>query len=153
MNTPLLTAFLAKHNNQGYVNEAEEIKEKDGSTTLDSTDGDWRLRDNFFGGEPYGGHVVVFHKNKPVWIMVYYGFVHESFNNLEQVYSFLKSALKEIPKEAPFRGPKQYQEKNLTYKNSWQGDVRSFQGTEKIFDESDEIYQAWYSGGLVDKRG
>lgn len=39
------------------------------------------MNDNFFGGEPYGGREVVFYEEKPVWMMVYYGWVAEGIES------------------------------------------------------------------------
>ena len=68
-----LIKFLIESNKAGYASGQEKqwIKELDGSTTIPFKKGEWHSQDNFFGGEPYGGRIVVFYKNKPYWIMVY----------------------------------------------------------------------------------
>ena len=66
------------------------------------------MHDNFFGGEPYGGRMVVFYKNKPIWTMVYYGWVEKTVKDPNVVYRILRSALKQMPNDAPFRGPKNW---------------------------------------------
>ena len=77
MNVTKLRKFLIKANKMGYAagDTVEITKEKDGSKTIAYKDGDWMFRDNYFGGEPYGGREVIFYKDKPIWMMVYYGWV------------------------------------------------------------------------------
>ena len=57
-----------------------------------------------------------------------------------------------MPVDAPFRGPKEYQEGELTYRNTWSGDVERYSGEEQITLGEKLIYQANYLGGWVDHR-
>src|SRR6266700_3028997 len=106
MNIASLRQFLIDSNKAGYANGEEKkwIKEPDGSTTIPFEKNEWRSHDNFFGGEPYGGRVVVLHENKPCWMMLYYGWVAEGIET-DQIYTVLRNALKQMPEYAPFRGP------------------------------------------------
>ncbi len=153
MNKEALHQFLIDSNKAGYAGGEEKkwIKEPDGSTTIPYTQGEWRSHDNFFGGEPYGGRVVVFNEDKPVWMMVYYGWVAEGVET-DPVYATLRDALKAMPEEAPFRGPKELVVGELTYRNSWTGDVEKYSGEEQITQGEKLIYKANYMGGLVDQR-
>lgn len=153
INKQQLTQFLIDSSNAGYAGGKEKqwIKEKDGSTTIPFEKEDWKSHDNFFGGEPYGGRVVVFYKNKPIWMMVYYGWVKDGVET-GPVYHILQGALKLMPEEAPFRGPKEHQQNKMVYKNTWQGDVERFSGEEIISSEGKITYQANYMGGWVDQR-
>jgi len=148
-----LQQFLIRSNKAGYAGGEEKkwIKETDGSTTIPYTHGEWRSHDNFFGGEPYGGRLVVFKKGIPVWIMVYYGWVAEGVTT-DKVYATLREALKAMPEDAPFRGPKELTFGGLTYRNSWIGDIERYSGEEQITHNDKLIYKASYRGGLVDKR-
>ena len=82
--------------------------------------------------------------------MVYYGEV--KVKNVNVVYEILRRALLHIPKALPLRGPKRYQEKNFIYSNSPCGKLTHFSGVEIITKNNKIIYQAAYSGGLVDTR-
>jgi len=148
-----LLKFLIESNKAGYATGEEKqwIKEADGSTTIPFAKGGWRSHDNFFGGEPYGGRVVVFHKEKAVWIMVYYGWVVEGVD-VNPIYKILRNALALMPEEYPFRGPKEYKEGEFIYTNLWKGDVERFSGEEKIMQGGKLVYKANYMGGLVDQR-
>lgn len=155
MNTILLRQFLIDSNNAGYAGGEEKkwTKEADGSTTIPFEKGEWKSNDNFFGGEPYGGRIVVSLEDKPYWVMVYYGWVEEGID-VDSVYGVLRNALKQMPADYPFRGPKELKDGEYTYTNSWKGKVERYSGEEQIMQGGKLIYKANYMGGLVDqKRG
>jgi len=153
MNTQELKQFLLDSNKAGYAGgEAKKwVKEKDGSTTIPYEQGEWKSHDNFFGGEPYGGRLVVFFQNKPVWMMVYYGWVKEGVKP-DNVYGILTKALNKMPESAPFRGPEKLINGYFVYANSWTGDVERYSGEEKITFKGELVYKANYFGGLVDQK-
>lgn len=153
MNIGALRQFLIDSNKAGYAGGEEKkwIKESDGSTTIPYAQGEWKSHDNFFGGEPYGGRVVVFYQDKPAWMMVYYGWVAEGVET-DPVYAILQGALKQMPEDAPFRGPKEFVDGEFTYHNNWTGDVERYSGEEQITQSGKLIYKANYMGGLVDQR-
>lgn len=145
--------FLIDSNKVGYAGGEEKkwIKEADGSTTIPFEKGEWKSHDNFFGGEPYGGRTIVFYRGEPYWLMVYYGRVEDKVET-DSVYGILRNALKQMPEDYPFRGPKEYKEKEFIYKNNWQGEVDKFSGEERIFQNGKPVYKANYIGGLVDQK-
>jgi hypothetical protein len=149
-----LQTFLIAANQLGYASGdvAPSKKESDGSTTIAFSSGEWRVHDNFFGGEPYGGRMVVFYKEKPYWMMVYYGNVSHEIADIRGVYAFLQNALKRMPEDSPFRGPKKFSEGEYRYQNSWKGSLERYTGEEKIEYKNKEVYSARYMGGLVDQR-
>ncbi|OGK37893.1 hypothetical protein A3B02_01735 [Candidatus Roizmanbacteria bacterium RIFCSPLOWO2_01_FULL_42_14] len=153
MDKELLVQFLLSSNMAGYAGGEEKqwIKESDGSTTIPFREGAWCSHDNFFGGEPYGGRVVVFYENKPYWMMVYYGWV-EGMVESKPIYEVLQHALMEMPQDYPYRGPEKYEEGDYVYSNSWQGEVDRFSGSEQITKNGVLVYKADYLGGLVDQR-
>lgn len=153
MDIKSLKQFLITANKAGYItgNERAWTKEKDKSTTITFTKGKWSMDDNFFGGEPYGGRLVVFYDHKPVWLMVYYGWV-EIKANPDEVYKTLRAALKKMPAASPYRGPRTLKQGQFKYLNSWAGKVSRFSGTEKILKGKTEIYRASYMGGWTDRR-
>ncbi|MFA5828163.1 MAG: DUF5680 domain-containing protein [Candidatus Shapirobacteria bacterium] len=154
MNIESLKKFLIDSNNAGYAGGKTKKweKEPDGSTTIPFEKGEWRSHDNFFGGEPYGGRTIVFYEGKPCWMMVYYGWVEEGVET-NSVYGILRDALKLMPADYPFRGPKEFREGEYVYTNTWRGEADKFFGEEKIFLGDKLIYKANYLGGLVDQRG
>lgn len=148
-----LRAFLVESNAAGYAGGDEKLwtSESDHSTTIRFSRGPWSSHDNFFGGEPYGGRMVVFHDSSPVWMLVYYGWVAEQ-TDPDQVYGVLRKALMHMPAEAPYRGPERHDDGAFTYTNKWDGGIERFSGEEEIHEGGRAIYQATYLGGLVDMR-
>ncbi len=153
MKVEKLKQFLLESNRAGYAsgNENRQIKEPDGSTTIIFEKGDWKSHDNYFGGEPYGGRTVVFYRDKPVWMMVYYGWV-EPDAETEVVYRVLRNALMQMPEKYPFRGPETYAEGKYVYANGRMGEIERFSGEEEIRREAKVVYKANYLGGLVNQR-
>jgi len=149
-----LVAFLLTANKQGYAAGEEKAwkKEHDGSTSIEFEKGRWKMHDNFFGGEPFGGRSVIFKNGVVYWMMVYYGAVDERHKNVDEVYQFLREALAKPPKKMPVRGPKTYRDKKLQYTNSWDGDLFRFTGEEYIAKVDKKIYETFYAGGFVDQR-
>src|SRR5437867_10339167 len=111
MDRDQLALFLLKSNEAGYAggDEKKWTREADGSLTIVYEDGSWKSHDNFFGGEPCGGRTVVSHGGQPVWLLVYYGWVQQE-SDPGQLYGVLKNALKQMPADAPYRGPQEYEE-------------------------------------------
>jgi hypothetical protein len=153
MNFTSLCRFLVDSNNTGYAGGEDKkwIKESDGSTTIPFEKGAWKSCDNFFGGEPFGGRILVSFEDKPCWIMVYYGWVVEGVD-ANVIYGILRGALQQMPPDHPYRGPKEYKEGEYTYTNSWDGEIIRFAGEEQITFGGKLIYKANYVGGLVDQR-
>ena len=149
-----IRSFLVEANEAGYAagESAKITKEADGSKTIVYERDDWRYHDNYFGGEPYGGREVVFFENKPVWMMVYYGWVAKGVPDPSAVYAPLQAALRAMPADHPFRGPEKHESGGFSYSNKWVGEVDRFEGEECICQGEILVYQAGYMGGLVDQR-
>lgn len=145
--------FLIEANENGYAAADERgfKREKDGSTTILYENGDWKMHDNYFGGEPYGGREVIFHKEKPEWMMVYYGSILDKNQKPAEVYEFLKLALTAAPDDMPVRGPDKFLKGDYLYANIWRGDLANFFGQENIYFKDTKIYSASYVGGVVDQ--
>ncbi len=149
---PDLKKYMVKAQAPHAFGTAEVTKDADnGAWIIAHTDGDWSLKDSFYGGQPYGGQETIFYKGKAVWIMVYYGRVYDTKLSANDVYDFLRKALQHPPKARPYRGPASFTEANLTYKNISQGEIDEFSGEEMILEGGTEIYSAVYFGGLVDQ--
>ncbi len=147
-----LKQFILEASQKSFASggDAAGRKQADMSTTFEYVDGDWKYHDNYFGGEPYGGREVVFYKDKPVWMMVYYGWVTEGVST-DRVYPILGKALCNSNIEKPYRGPDEYIDGNSIYANDMEGDVENFRGEERIYEGEDLLYIARYMGGLVDQ--
>lgn len=148
-----LKQFIVEANGKGYASgEKTTINETDGSKTIKYENGEWKMVDNYVGGEPYSGMTKIFFNNEVVWSMVYYGKVADEINDFGEVYEFLKKVLLKMPADYPFRGPKEFIERNWKYINEWNGEVEEFSGEEKIYLNEKLVFWTKYLGGLVDER-
>jgi hypothetical protein len=150
MNPEDITAFLMRANMPHATGEAQTTAETDGSRTIQYTEGDFKMHDNFFGGEPYGGRLVIFYQNRPVFLEAYYGRVYNTSKSADEVYIFLRKALQHPTEDTPYRGPAEYTEGTLVYTCACEGDVTNHTVKEYIHDGETEIYSAIVVGGLVD---
>lgn len=152
MDVDALKQFILDASKATYASGDESIKERqpDGSTTITFERGEYRYHDNYFGGEPYGGREVVFLDNKPIWVMVYYGFVSNSVP-ANTIYPFLMESLSQATVDSPYRGPVEYWSSSFRYENKIDGEVSRFSGTERIFQDDICVYEATYLGGFVDQ--
>lgn len=148
VNLDELKQFLIQASKPHADSTADIKKEDDGSRTIEFVEGDYRMHDNFFGGEPYGGRLVVFYKDEPIFMEVYYG---QTSKPADEVYDFLREALQHPDDDNPFRGPAEYSKDGLVYKCSTQGDVATHIVKEYIYEGDTEIYSAIIVGGLVDR--
>lgn len=148
VNLDELKSFLMRANMPHANGTAKTTKETDGSRTIEFADGNYRMHDNFFGGEPYGGRLVIFFKDEPIFLEVYYG---KTSKPADEVYAFLREALQHPGDDNPYRGPAEYKKDNLTYKSTVTGDITDHTVNEWIYDGEDEIYSAVIIGGLVDQ--
>lgn len=145
-----LRKFLIKSSTKGYSAGDNVIQKNDDfsySTSFES--GNFKIHDNFFGGEPFGGREVVFFDEKPYWMMVYYG---SDYGKAEGLIAFLRRVLAKPDFKIPVRGPKELVEGNFRYENKTLGALEDFVGEEKIYFKGKEVYKANFSGGFVDRR-
>lgn len=154
INLDKLKEFLVQAKKATYASgdDVSKIVESDHSKTLSFQEGDFRYHDNYFGGEPYGGREVVFLKNEPIYMMVYYGWVEKDVLEFKEIYRMLQRALLLIPIENPYRGPHEYKEGDYRYLNNFTGEIDRFSGEEWIEHRGREVYRARYEGGLIDQR-
>lgn len=122
-----------------------------GSYQLEFLEGALYYRDIYFGGDYFTGLETVYFKETPVWGMSYAGGLNEGLQADETpgIYTFLTEALREVPLDAPFRGPAIYNQANFQYTNRIIGALSRFSGVETINFRDLPVYQLHYSGGLL----
>lgn len=105
----------------------------------------FKYYDSYLGGESFSGEEAVWLHDIPVWSMNYIGrIVGENFNG-----DFLKEVLREVPADAPFRGPEIYTKGDYRYHCKVTGEFVWFQGYEEIFYMNEKIYECYFHGGAV----
>jgi len=148
-----LKQFLIYSAQHGYGNDNRiERKESDGSSTIEVSNEDFKMSDNYFGGEPYGGRTVISYKDQPAWIMVYYGGVVGDILGIDTIYPYLKEQLSNPDVEIPVRGPLSNTKDKFEYKLTVEGSLEDFSGLEEIFYMGDLVFKTFIVGGLVDQK-
>ena len=152
INSIQLRKFLFKTTQCGYGNPDTQIEQAlDGANVIDFQEGDWRMLDTYYGGQPYAGQEVIYYRDTAVWAMQYRGWLLSIELPTSQIYNFLRKALLAAPAEYPYREPKELIQDDLVYRNQWRGDIDNFEGEEAIILNSQEIYKGAYFGGNVDQ--
>lgn len=146
-----LSKFLVKAKIATYAadGEANERTLQDGAKELTLEDSMFKYRDRYYGFNPFIGEEVVFENRKIVWSMNYYGKIISDVVSAKEVYGFLKSAMRQVKEDRPFRGPTNFKSSDFEYTDESRGDINDFSGTEKIFFKRREIYRLTYQGGIV----
>ena len=155
VDTRELAQFLVKAKIVTYASGKDEFTVTPAlaeSHQLEYVDGNLLYRDIYFGGLHFIGMEIVFKGEQAIWGMSYYGGVLPASSDLQiaRMPPILKAALREVPLEAPFRGPASFQDNDYYYENEIHGDISSFHGTEIIRDQEQAIYRLLYNGGLVE---
>lgn len=145
-----LKEFLIESKKKGYASgEGAITSESDHSFSTRGKNVDFAFHDNWFGGEPFGGREVVFFKDKPYWMMVYYG---QDTGRAKGLIEFLRKSLSQMSEDSPLRGPQHFEEGDFRYENVTDGDIVKFVGVEKIYFKGEEVFKTNYAGGLIDQR-
>jgi len=149
VNLQELAQFLVKAKRNTYAGGGAEQTGTDESKNLQYKWGDYVYRDRYFGSEKFGGEEVVWFKEKPVWLMNYYGGIEKKIIDSERVFGFLRKALLQVSSDRPFRGPCLYKEGDFEYIDSNSGDITRFQGTEEITYRGKTVHRVKYAGGVL----
>jgi len=149
MNLQEFARFIVNAKKNTYAGRGEGRRDADGSKNLQFTEGEYTYKDRYFGSERFGGEEVVWVKDKPVWLMNYYGRIEKKTVDSETVFAFLRKALLQVSSDRPFRGPHHYEEGDLEYINSSNGDLTCFKGTEEITCRGETVYKLEYNGGVT----
>ena len=153
IDTKELIDFLRIANKNTYANK-DALKAI--STRLKSKDyhfeqGNLIYHDTYFGSRDFIGKEIVYKNNKPVWGMNYYGYVLNPSVGEKEVYDFLRRALmQEYSDIIPVRGGKSFEVNNWKYTNILSGTIERFTGVERIYHDTELVYQADYHGGFIE---
>jgi len=140
---------MAKINTYASIGETSEKRLKNGGKKFEYMKDDFYYRDIYFGFNPFIGEEVIFYQKKPIWGMNYYGKVISELVTPKEIYSFLKEALKRVPKNKPYRGPADFNNSDFKYTNNNDGTIEKFCGEEKIFYKNRFVYKLNYYGGFI----
>jgi hypothetical protein len=145
MDDRLIDFLLEAKANTYAAHGAETAPSRPNSHDLRFAKGDLLYLDTYLGGLKFTGEEALWQDGIPVWSMNYSGRVlGTGFEG-----DFLKRALLLVPRDAPFRGPTQYNEDEMQYRSHMEGSVEWFQGYEEILLNGARIYECYYHGGSI----
>jgi len=142
----------AKINTYALSGESGERKLPDEAKELEFIEGSFKYRDRYFGYNPFIGQEIVFQNRRPVWGMNYYGKIISEFILPQQIYQFLKEALRKATEDKLFRGPEIYNKEDFEYNNEIEGTLAKFTGYEQIFYKKQKVYQLNYCGRFIQEK-
>lgn len=154
MDTKELGKFFVKAKVRTYASSGEGGDKllSDGSKEFRFKEKIYEYRDVYFGFNPFIGQEIVFRNEQAVLGMNYYGSIISETVPPKEIYQFLKEALRSVPKDKPFRGPKRFKKGNFEYFNKIKGSLERFEGQEKIIYKTKKVYELNYHGGVVTKK-
>ena len=141
-------ATYASSDDADQLAGAQQPSSRPASHDLAYREGDLFYLDTYLGGFSFAGEEAVWRSDVPLWSMNYYGTllvdsVPDEFGH------FLKSALREAPADAPYRGPAHFESGRYDYACSWEGDAGFFHGQETICLDGRPIYTLYFHGGAI----
>ncbi len=150
-NDSKLNNFLVPAKRATYASSGEggERRLADGAKELIFKKGLYKYRDRYFGSNPFIGQEIVFYNKKPIWGMNYSGGIINNIIDSQEVYSFLKNALKQVSKSNPYRGPETLSSGQWKYSCTAKGSVSNFSGREEIFWRKKKVYELLFHGGEI----
>jgi hypothetical protein len=124
------------------------------SKDLSFSAGDYDYLDSYFGGIDFLGNEVVYRRGIPVWGMNYYGRAIADADagqgpEAAAMGEVLHAALMEVPREAPYRGPRLFKLGDCEYRCAWDGRLEDFWGEEAILRDGKRMYFLRFHGGSL----
>jgi hypothetical protein len=144
-----LAAFLLRAKRATYAGGVESSgSSRPSSHDLPYQEGAWFYLDSYLGGFKFAGEEIVWKDGTALWGMNYYGRMVSA--DIPSGFSqFLKLALRNVPAEAPFRGPARFTDGDFSYRCAWSGNLGCFQGEEWIDLREETIYRLVFHGGYL----
>lgn len=151
--------MIVRFKKEAYAANGEYKTTPNRTKRFESQMNGWQFSDEYEGDACFAGRESlskILPLRTPVWTMNYYGRVLYEEIPKETVFAFLREALKAVPIDLPFRGPKKFYDEgfpNLGYHNNLIDgkDVAYANGIETIWLRGYHIYKGRWSGGLVMK--
>ncbi|MDP2669211.1 MAG: DUF5680 domain-containing protein [bacterium] len=149
-----LIAFVIKAKKKTYASvSAKETILPDGGRKLIYEDDSYYYEDIYYGFLEFYGREVAFKKipHPRKWIMQYAGIIPQKVRNIvdpREVYADLKTALRVIHPNRPFRGPRQLTCEKFEYISECTGEPDFFFGSEAMRNTDTEPLLVIYLGSF-----
>src|SRR5471030_558832 len=115
--------------------------------------GDYIYRNYYIGYRKVNGTILVLKNKKPLWILTYEGGVSDldtSDESVRKIYKFVSQNLARSTVVQAIRGPSEFHNDKMTYRNRFYGTIHKFNGTETVTQDGILlIYTLIYSGSDV----
>jgi len=119
-----------------------------GSKDLHYTEGNYQYIDTYLGEIDFIGEEAVWQNGCAIWAMNYYGVMLVKEIPAGFIDCLL-AALRQVPPEAPYRGPAGLEHGPFSYHCVWEGELGRFRGHEWIDASGETIYELDFHGGEV----
>lgn len=115
--------------------------------------GPYQVIDRYTGQEKNIGQAIYYHGKRPVYGLNYYGIVTTQKVKADEVFVFLKEALRAGSGKSVHRGLNGYKKNKWLYRNGFSEKRGLVEGEEKIYYAGKLIYiQVYHGGAIVDQR-
>lgn len=115
--------------------------------------GEYIYRNYFIGHRRINGIILILKNNKPMWIMTYEGGVSDiniSDGSINAIYRFVRQNLARSTIVQAIRGPSEFHNDKMSYRNRFFGSIHKFNGVETVMGEGKSlIYELNYSGSDI----
>jgi Domain of unknown function (DUF5680) len=147
-----LAQFLIRAKQATYVGDAaHSLPYRLESKDIQYAEGDWAYHDCYFGDSNFIGEEIVYYRRYPVWGMNYYGYLlHPDRFTSEQAGHMIKVSLSRLYSEGRFLGGFEYNEGDLKYIDTNEGDISRLVGKEMIELNGEIVYELVYHGGILE---
>lgn len=151
MDLDALHTFIVAAKAATYVGNGQPAEScRAASHDLIFSNGPFSYLDSYFGGQDFLGEEVVYHQNRPVWGMNYYGVVLDPGKiTAAEAGRMIKDSLSKLYAEGRFLGGWTFSQGDLVYHDTSQGDLTHFTGYEWIERAGAKVYELFYHGGLI----
>jgi hypothetical protein len=139
----------AKMHSYAGVGERDETAVEGGGKRLTYRRENYVYVDTYYGNDPFMGEEIVFRDGTAIYGMNFYGLVLDTTVPSGDVYCFLQSAMRQVGRERPFRGPDVFTSGDWEYRDHSDGGPERFAGEETILFQGRPVYRLTYHGGRL----
>lgn len=146
-----LISFILQAKQATYVGGGKTLLPyRLGSHDLQFQNADWTYHDSYFAENDFMGEEIVYHQDKAVWGMNYFGrILRPEMISSAQAGEVIKQSLTRMYQTGRFLGGFIYTVNEFTYKDTNEGDPLYFTGKEWIEVSGQIVYALDYHGGLI----
>jgi len=154
-----MNKFLGEAALKTYIGGGKSVDPEDAEKGMKELEygnknGKWYYKDSYSGFFQSWGREVIWYNGKPLWAQIYGGGMQPEFHKnpifTHKTFDFLKKAMSAGDKVNRFqpRGPKVFKQEDWEYKSKMKGNIKKFEGKEKITYKKKIVFTHDFHGGL-----